>query len=85
MENTIDNMDINALLQELENYVDTSSRVPLSGKVIIDGDYVLEIIDKIHSILPEEIKQSKQVLEQSDKLLESIEKCWTMQKNVLTK
>ena len=44
MENMIDNMDINALLQELENYVDTSSRVPLSGKVIIDGDYVLEII-----------------------------------------
>ena len=69
----MDNMDINTLLQDLENYVDSASRVPLTGKVMVDGDFILEIIDKIHAILPEEMKQAKQVLEQSDKLLESIE------------
>ena len=69
----MDKIDINDVLKEMEEYLETASRVPLMSKVLVDGDYLLELLDKIHAIMPEEMKQAKQVLEQSDKLLESIE------------
>jgi hypothetical protein len=40
----------------MEDYINDASRVPLMSKVLIDGDYMLECIDKLHAILPEEIK-----------------------------
>ncbi|HIU09892.1 MAG TPA: hypothetical protein IAB00_01345 [Candidatus Avidehalobacter gallistercoris] len=65
--------NISTILEELVEYIDKSSRVPLTGKVMVDGNYILEIVDKINAKLPEEMKQAKQVLDQSDKILESIE------------
>lgn len=69
----LEDLDLNGVLQELEDYMSTAARVPLSGKIMVDGDYVLEMIDRIYAILPEEMNQAKQVLDQSDKLLESIQ------------
>ena len=69
----VDNIELDSILLDMEDMVNNASRIPLSGKVLVDGDSLLECIDKIHALLPEEIKQAKQVLAQSDKLLESIE------------
>ena len=66
-------LEVEAVLQELEAMVVNAARIPISGKIMIDGDAVLEYIDKIYSLLPEELKQARQVLDQSDKLLESVE------------
>lgn len=66
-------LEVEAVLQELEALIVNSSRIPISGKVLVDGDAVLEYIDKIYSLIPEEVKQARQVLDQSDKLLESVE------------
>lgn len=65
--------NISSILNELSEYINTSSRVPITGKVMVDGNYILEIVDKITAKLPEEMRQAKQVLDQSDKILESIE------------
>ena len=56
------NADIGVLLQDLESYIEKCSRVPLTGKIMAEGDFILETIDKINAILPEEMKQAKQVL-----------------------
>ncbi len=64
--------NINSILRELTEYIDNSSRVPLTNKVMVEGNYILEIVDKINAKLPEEMRQAKQVLEQSDKILDSI-------------
>jgi len=69
----VDKSAINDVLQDIEEYITNASRVPLTGKVMVDGDQLLELIDRIHAMMPEEIKQARQVLDQSDKLLESIE------------
>jgi len=66
-------VEIENILKELEDVITNASRIPLTGKVLIDGDMVLELVDRIYAILPEELKQAKQVLDQSDKLLESME------------
>lgn len=67
------NLDVAAILKELEEYIQSASRVPLTGKIIIDGEQVLSCVERIFAALPEELKQARQVLEQSDKLLESVE------------
>ena len=74
-------MELHNVLQEMEQHVTNASRIPLTGKVMVDGDMILEYIDKIHANLPDELKQAQQVLAQSDKLLESVE---TQGKRILT-
>lgn len=61
------------ILKELEEMISGASRVPLSGKVMVDGDAILGYVDKIYAALPEELKQAQRVLEHSDKLLETVE------------
>ena len=65
-------MEVDAVLQELEELIQNAPRIPISGKVMVDGDAILACIDKIYDVLPE-LKQAKQVIEHSDKLLESME------------
>jgi hypothetical protein len=69
----VEKVEIEEILKELEAAVTNASRIPLTGKVLVDGDLVLECVDKMYAVLPEELKQARQVLEQSDKLLESVE------------
>ncbi len=69
----MDRVEIEDILRDLEDLIANASRVPLTGKVLLDGDLLLEFVDKIYAVMPEELKQAKQVLDQSDKLLESME------------
>ncbi len=66
-------MEIHKVLQEMEEHITNASRIPLTGKVMVDGDLILEFIDKIHVSLPEELKRAQEVLKHSDKLMESME------------
>jgi predicted dehydrogenase len=52
-------MDIMKILDEMEELVDSGSRIPLVGKVLIDAEGLLECMDRIRASLPEEIKQAK--------------------------
>lgn len=63
--------DINSIMDELVEYIDNSSRVPITGKVMVDGNYILEMVDKIKAKLPEEMRQARQVLDHNEKVLES--------------
>ena len=51
------------ILKDLEETISSASRVPLSGKVMVDGDAILEYVDKIYTALPEELKQAQRVLD----------------------
>jgi cell division septum initiation protein DivIVA len=49
-------------LDRLENLIETSSRIPIVGKRIVDRIEVLELIDQIRIALPEEIRQAELLL-----------------------
>lgn len=68
-----DTLGLATILKDLEETISNANRVPLSGKVLVDGDAILEYVDKIYAVLPEELKQAQRVLEHSDKLLETVE------------
>lgn len=74
MERT-DNLGLATILKEMEELINNSSKVPLSSKVMIDSEVMLDFVDKIYAALPDELKKAQQVLEHSDKLLETVEDC----------
>ena len=62
------------LLEELEQVVDEGRSSPFSNKVQVDKDEIFEIIDEIKKKLPNEIKQSKWVIEERNKILVDAQK-----------
>lgn len=50
-------MKVLELLEEIEEIVDTASGFPLTGKIMIDADELLEIVKEIRTELPEEIQR----------------------------
>ena len=56
MTETTETFGLATILKELEETVSTASRVPLSSKVLVDGDAILDFVDKIYAALPERIE-----------------------------
>ena len=63
-------MDLNIfnVLDELDDMIDNSKRV--LGKVLINEEALLEYIDKIRTLLPEEIHQAKWLSKERERLLQ---------------
>ena len=57
------------LLDELEEILDNSRAVPFSNKVSVDKEEIYDIISEIRMKLPNELKQSKWVVEGRNKIL----------------
>jgi cell division septum initiation protein DivIVA len=62
-------MDILHLVDRLEEVFNSGTAIPLSHKLMVDEDRVLEIIDQMRVSIPEEVKKSQQVLAQRDRIL----------------
>jgi len=62
-------MDIVSLLEYLEEIIETSSKVPMSGKVMVNKKEALDIIDQIVNYLPEEFKKARWLCEEKDRIL----------------
>lgn len=57
------------LLDELEEILDNSRAVPFSNKVSVDKEEIYDLISEIRVRLPNELKQSKWVVEERNKIL----------------
>ncbi|MFA5536226.1 MAG: ATPase [Bacillota bacterium] len=62
-------MDVFEVLDELEDILESGSRIPLMGKVLVDLDEVLDCIDQIRAVLPEEIRQARWVAKEKDRMI----------------
>lgn len=67
-------MDMLKALNELEEYIENSSRVPLTRKVMVDEDRILDILDRIRTTIPEEIRQAKWIIQEREKVLTDSQK-----------
>ncbi|MGE5620195.1 MAG: hypothetical protein ACM3US_13175 [Sphingomonadaceae bacterium] len=66
-------MDIMYLLDRLETVLTTGSRIPLSGKTVVDEHECLDIIDQMRVAIPEEVKQAKKMQGERERLLQEAE------------
>lgn len=67
-------MEVMRVLDEMEELIESSARVPLTGKVIIASETFLDNIDKIRSLLPEELRQAQWVSKERDRILTDAQK-----------
>ena len=66
-------MEIFTKLEELEELLESSAKVPFSSKVMVDMDDVREILEDIRLKLPDELKQAKWVKEERQRIMEDAE------------
>jgi vacuolar-type H+-ATPase subunit H len=69
-----DFVEVMKVLDEIEELVDGSGRVPLTGKVIIEAEALLDKVDRIRSLLPEELRQAQWVSKERDRILNDAQK-----------
>lgn len=62
-------IDILYLVDRLEAAVNKGTAVPFSNKRMIDEDECLDIIDQLRIAVPEEIKQSRRITQEKDRIL----------------
>ena len=57
----------------MEETIDKASAVPLTGKVMVDKDELLDYIQEIRLVYPDELKEAKWVKEERQRLLSEAE------------
>lgn len=63
-------MKVLELLDEIEEIVDTSSSFPLTGKILVDAEEILEIVREIRIELPDEIQQAQWIKDERQRILD---------------
>jgi hypothetical protein len=62
-------MDILQLIDRLEELFNEAKAVPFTHNVVVDEDRMLEIIDQMRIVIPDEVKKAQQVLAQRERFL----------------
>jgi vacuolar-type H+-ATPase subunit H len=62
-------MDILQLIDRLEELFNDARAVPFTHNVVVDEDRMLEIIDQMRIVIPDEVKKAQQVLGQRERYL----------------
>ncbi|MCM8710585.1 ATPase [Clostridium sp. SYSU_GA19001] len=74
-------MEVIKLLEYLQEIFETSSKVPVMGKILVDKKEVMGIVDQIINCLPDEFKKAQWVVDEKERILgEAIEEASTMRK-----
>ncbi|PMP75604.1 MAG: hypothetical protein C0184_13770 [Chloroflexus aggregans] len=63
-------IELDDLIDELEEVIAAGVRLPLSGgRTLIDESRVLEIIDQMRTVIPEEIRRARRIIAEQEQLL----------------
>src|SRR5512135_1222443 len=62
-------MDILQLIDRLEELFNEARAVPFTHNVVVDEDRMLEVIDQMRIVIPDEVKKAQQVLSQRDRFM----------------
>lgn len=75
-------MDIMEILNMMEETIEKASSVPLTGKIMLDKEELLDYIQEIRLVYPEELKEAKWVKQERSRILSEAEsRAETIQKN----
>jgi vacuolar-type H+-ATPase subunit H len=62
-------MDVLNLLEKIEDIVEDASKFPLSNKIMIDKEDILEVINEIRLKLPDEINRASWVAKERQRII----------------
>lgn len=62
-------MDVIKLLEYLQEIIESSSKIPVTGKSVINKREILDIIDQIINHLPDEFKKAQWICDEKERIL----------------
>jgi cell division septum initiation protein DivIVA len=65
----VNRVNLLVLIDQLEALVEKAPEVPLVGKVLVDADELLDLLDIIRAAIPEEIKRAEAVSSEREKMM----------------
>lgn len=65
-------MEIMALIDRLEELVSGATRVPLTGKILMDPDELLSLVDQMRDVLPQEIREANRIARDRETILQEV-------------
>lgn len=63
-------MDIIRLVEDLEDIIETSNTIPLTGKVMLEKEEVLEILAQLRAEIPSEVSEATQIKTDREMIIE---------------
>lgn len=74
-------MEVIKLLEYLQEIFETSSKLPVTGKILVDKKEAINIVEQITNYLPDEFKKAQWIVEEKERILgEALEETSTMRK-----
>ncbi|MDZ4717054.1 MAG: hypothetical protein SH847_01185 [Roseiflexaceae bacterium] len=62
-------IELDQLIDEIEDILAQGRRVPFSGRLLVDEEKLLDIIDRMRVAVPEELKQARRVIAEQERLI----------------
>ncbi|MBS4026769.1 MAG: ATPase [Clostridia bacterium] len=62
-------MEIVKVIEKMEEQIEQSARIPMTGKLLIDEDIMLDFLDKLRAQIPEDIRQAQWVTRERERIL----------------
>ena len=66
-------MEIMEIIDLMEETIDKAPSVPLSGKILVDKEDLLDYIQEMRLVFPEEVKEAKWIKDERQRLLSEAE------------
>ncbi|MGB9809227.1 MAG: ATPase, partial [Caldanaerobacter sp.] len=63
-------MNIFKILDDFEEMIKNSKRVPITGKLIVSEEAVLDFLDQIRTALPDELHQAKWLNKEKERVIQ---------------
>ncbi len=62
-------IELDDLIDELEDALAEGRRVPFSGRLMVDEERILDIIDRMRVAIPEEQKRARRIVQEQERLI----------------
>lgn len=67
-------MDILRLVDDLEDIIETSNTIPLTGKIMVEKEEIINIIEQLRRELPQEITEATQIRNDKEIIIDNAHK-----------
>ena len=67
-------MEVYSVIETLKDIVESSTSLPLTGKIMVDKEEVLELIGEILKNLPKDLKEAKSIVNERDVIIGKAQK-----------
>ena len=57
------------IIEQLQSLIINSSKIPLSNKVVINQDEILNLFDELLRVIPDDLKDAQKVMEDRQRIL----------------